>query len=68
MYVVVERLFIAGDQVPVIPFSEVVGKVKVPLKQIAFTCVNVGCIGSLKLTTDAGEVPVHPYEFVTVTV
>jgi hypothetical protein len=58
----------AGDQVPVIPFNDVVGSENVPLKQIALTCVNVGWIGSLKLTTEAGEVPVQPYEFVTVTV
>jgi hypothetical protein len=57
---VVALVLIAGDHVPVMPFKEVIGREKVPLKQIAFTCVNVGCIGSLKLTTDAGEVPVQP--------
>jgi hypothetical protein len=36
-------LFNAGDQVPVIPFSDVVGNaVKVPPEQIGATALNVG--------------------------
>ena len=43
VYVVVVVLFKAGDQVPVIPFVEVVGKVlKVAPLQIGLTAVNVG--------------------------
>jgi hypothetical protein len=43
VYVVVCVLFIAGDQVPLIPLVEVVGKAdKLAPKQIAFTAVNVG--------------------------
>ena len=38
-------LFSAGDQVPVIPLLEVVGKAdKVAPEQIGFTAVNVGVI------------------------
>ena len=37
VYVVVTVLFIAGDQVPVTPFVEVVGKLKLPPLQIAAT-------------------------------
>ena len=43
VYVVVAVLFNAGDQVPVIPFVEVVGKAaKVAPVQIGFTVANVG--------------------------
>ena len=43
VYKVVAVLFNAGDQVPVIPFVEVVGKAaKVAPEQIGFTCVNNG--------------------------
>ncbi|ESU27101.1 hypothetical protein FLJC2902T_22470 [Flavobacterium limnosediminis JC2902] len=43
VYVVVVVLFIAGDQVPVTPSFEAVGKaVSVPPEQIGATCVNVG--------------------------
>ena len=43
MYVVVAVLFKAGDQVPVIPLFDVVGRVlKDAPEQIAATCVNVG--------------------------
>ena len=35
VYIVVAWVFKAGDQVPVIPFVEVVGSENVPLKQIA---------------------------------
>jgi hypothetical protein len=34
VYTVVAWVFIVGDQVPVIPFVDVVGREKVPLKQI----------------------------------
>ena len=38
-------MFKAGDQVPVIPSSEVVGKgLKVAPAQIGATAVNVGCV------------------------
>jgi hypothetical protein len=33
---------IAGDQVPVMPLLEVVGKVNVPPLQMGATCVNKG--------------------------
>jgi hypothetical protein len=43
VYVVVDVLFNAGDQVPVILFVEVVGKAaNVAPLQIAATCVNAG--------------------------
>ena len=49
VYVVVAVLFSAGDQVPVIPFVEVVGNAaNVPPEQIGFTVANVGVI--LELT------------------
>ena len=45
VYKVVAELFKAGDQVPVMPLSDVVGKVaKVTPAQIGATCVNVGVI------------------------
>jgi hypothetical protein len=41
----VVELSIAGDQVPVIPLSEVVGNAdKVAPEQIAAICVNVGVV------------------------
>ena len=46
VYDVVAVLFIAGDQVPVIPLLEVVGKaLNVPPEQIAVTPVKVGITG-----------------------
>ncbi|MNS59649.1 hypothetical protein D3C72_926110 [compost metagenome] len=43
MYVVVAVLLIAGDQVPVMPLFDCVGKAaKVVPAQIAGTCVKVG--------------------------
>jgi hypothetical protein len=42
VYVVVAVLFISGNQVPVTPFVEVVGKVKLCPLQIGATCVNAG--------------------------
>ena len=45
VYVVVCVLFNDGDQVPVIPLLEVVGKAdKLAPKQIVFTAVNVGVL------------------------
>ena len=44
MYVVVVVLSIAGDQVPVIPFVEVVESVNVPPEQIAAIGLNVGVV------------------------
>ena len=45
MYVVVAELSKAGDQVPVIPLFEVVGKAaKLAPEQTAATCVNVGVV------------------------
>ena len=53
VYVVVDILFKAGDQVPVIPLLEVVGKAnKVPPEQIAATGVKVGVkTGSILIDT-----------------
>ena len=65
---VVAWLFILGDHVPAIPFVEVVGKVNVPLVQMGCICVKIGFSGTLKLTTEAGDVPWQPYVLVTVTV
>jgi hypothetical protein len=42
VYNVVAVLFTAGDQVPVIPFKDVVGNVIVPPEQIGGTWVKVG--------------------------
>ena len=50
VYVVVAVLLIAGDQVPVIPLSEVVFNVNDPPLQIAATCVNVGVTFGLTVT------------------
>ena len=41
----------AGDQVPVMPSSEVVGNVAVPPEHIGDTCVNVGVCAGLTITT-----------------
>jgi hypothetical protein len=50
VYVVVAELFIAGDQVPVIPFVEVVGSVNVPPEQIGAIGLNVGVAGGPTFT------------------
>ena len=50
MYVVEVVLSIAGDQIPVIPSKDVVGKVKVPPEQIAGMGVNVGVAGGPTFT------------------
>ena len=45
VYSVVAKLFIAGDQVPVIAFVDVVGNAAmVSPEQTAATCVNVGVV------------------------
>ena len=43
-------MFIAGDQVPVILFVEVPGKVKAVPLQIGPTCVNVGVVCGVMVT------------------
>ena len=61
-------MLIAGDQVPVIPLFDVVGKVNVPPLQIAATCVNVGVTDGFTVTVipaDAKEVQ-PPVVLVTV--
>ena len=50
VYVVVAALLIAGDQVPLIAFVEVVGKLNVSPAQIADTCVNVGVAAGFTVT------------------
>ena len=51
VYVVVEVLLIAGDQLPDIPFSEVVGSVEsTSPEQIAGTCVNTGVAKAMSVT------------------
>jgi hypothetical protein len=47
---VVAVLLFAGDQVPVIPLLEVVGKVKLPPEQIGATWVNVGVVCGFTVT------------------
>jgi hypothetical protein len=48
VYVVVIVLFIVGDQVPVTPFVDVVGKAAIVApEQTAATCVNVGIVFGL---------------------
>jgi hypothetical protein len=56
---------IAGDQVPVIPLFDVVGRVNVPPLQIAATCVNVGVTDVFTVKT---IVALHPLLFVYVIV
>ena len=64
-------LFNAGDQVPVIPLSDVVGNaVNVPPEQIAATAVNVGVINA-SIVTDVvaitvGQPPLAAMVYVTV--
>ena len=51
VYLVVSKLFKAGDHVPAIPLLEVVGKAaKVAPEQIGATCVNVGIADGLTVT------------------
>ena len=57
VYVVVAVLFKAGDQVPVIPFVEVVGNAaKVAPVQIGFTVANVGTILELTVIVNVAVV------------
>ena len=49
-YVVVAEVFIAGDQVPVIPFVEVAGNVKAVPMQTGATGVNAGVTAGLMTT------------------
>jgi hypothetical protein len=60
VYRVVAKLLIAGDHDPVIPFVDVVGRVKVPPEQIAGTCVKVGIVPGLTVTVDVAEEFEHP--------
>jgi hypothetical protein len=46
-------VLIAGDQFPVIPLFDVVGKVNVPPLHIAATCVNVGVTDGFTVTVIA---------------
>ena len=57
VYVVVAVLFNAGDQVPVIPFVEVVGNAaKVAPVQIGFITANVGTILELTVIVNVAVV------------
>jgi hypothetical protein len=60
VYVVVAVLFTAGDQVPLIPFNEAVGRVNDPPLQIGVICVNVGVTGAPTLTVIAAVVAQAP--------
>jgi len=54
---VVAVLFSAGDQLPVIPFNDVVGKAdNVPPEQIAATGLNVGVIFGLTVMVNVAVV------------
>ena len=53
-------LFIAGAQVPVTPFVEVVGKVNVPPTQIGAIAANVGVILGFTVTVNVAVVPHWP--------
>ena len=50
VYKVVVVLLMAGDQTPVIPLSEVVGRVKLAPEQIGCTCVKLGVAASFTVT------------------
>lgn len=69
---VVAVLLIAGAQVPVIAFVEVVGRLKLPPLQMAETCVNVGTVLGLTVTVSEAVVaqpaPVGVNEYVVVAV
>ena len=63
----VELLFNAGDQVPVMPFSDVVGKAdKVAPEQIAATGLNVGVIFGLTVIVSVAVVAHCPADGVNV--
>jgi hypothetical protein len=61
VYVVVAVLFNAGDQVPVMPFCEVVGKGdSVSPEQIGATVLNVGVMTGSIFTVVVAVTPGHP--------
>ncbi len=49
-------MFIAGDQVPVIPFVEEVGSVNVPPEQMGAIGLNVGVTDGLTVTLNVAVV------------
>ena len=58
VYVVVIVLFNSGDQVPVIPLVEVVGRIaKLPPEKIGAACVNAGVTGLQKVKPVLAPVP-----------
>ncbi len=66
---VVVVLFNAGDHVPVIPLFDIVGNAdKLAPEQIGETCVNVGFVVGVTLTTEAADVAEQPLLFVTTAV
>ena len=60
MYVVVAAVLIAGDQVPVIPFVEIVGSVNEPPLQIGAIALNVGVTGAPTFTVNVAVVAHWP--------
>ena len=60
VYVVVVVLLMAGDQVPSIPLSDVVGSVKATPLQIGPTCVNVGVVLGVMVTVIVAVVAHSP--------
>ena len=63
---VVAELFTAGDQLPLIPLFDVVGRLIVPPEQIGASWVNVGSIGVLTSTVNVAVVAHCPPEGVNV--
>ena len=62
-------LLSAGDHVPVIPFSEVVGSGdRIPPEQIEATGLNVGVVLIPAIETVIPDVAVHPLASLTVIV
>jgi hypothetical protein len=59
-------LFTAGDQFPVNPFVELVGRVIVPPEQIGAITLNVGATGAPTLTVTVAVVAQAPDEGVKV--
>ena len=67
VYIVVAVLFNAGDQVPVMPFSDVVGNAdNVPPKHIAATGLNVGVTLALTVIVSVVVVAHWPADGVNV--
>ena len=65
VYAVVTVLFTAGDQIPVIPLFDVVGRaLKDAPEQIADTCVNVGVTIGLTVIVTLFEVAGEPVKHV----